>query len=409
VTMGVLRWRLLRKLREADRHGRCRIYYPVVPQIGEDFLKMHSKVLIVDDCFVRVGSSNLNNRSMGLDTECDLSLESAGDPAVEEAIRGFRNDLLGEHLGVPAERVEAETREAGSLASAVERLRGGPRTLVPLEVEISPWVDDMVPEAAIVDPERPIAPASLMNEILIQDEALARDVRGAAHRPLLRGALVLIIAGLLTALWRWGPLEGWVQPERIADLAEPLRESAAAPLLVLAGYVVAGLAVFPVTVLILATVLLFGPVLGFLYSMLGSVLSAAVTYWLGRLLGGCMVNSLGGSRLSRVAGRLARGGFAPVAAVRAVPVAPFTLVNLVAGAAHIPFRSYLLGTVVGMAPGMVALTLFGVQLSEAVREPGAGSLALLVAFGALLLAGSLWLRRRLREEPGGISEDRAHA
>ena len=40
---------------------------------------VHSKVMIVDDTLLRVGSANLNNRSMGTDTECDLALEARND------------------------------------------------------------------------------------------------------------------------------------------------------------------------------------------------------------------------------------------------------------------------------------------------------------------------------------------
>ncbi len=40
---------------------------------------VHSKVMIVDDGFLRVGSANLNNRSMGADTECDLAFEASCD------------------------------------------------------------------------------------------------------------------------------------------------------------------------------------------------------------------------------------------------------------------------------------------------------------------------------------------
>lgn len=102
--MGVLRARLLQRLRTADRFGRLHVYAPVVPGLGEAHLHVHAKVLIVDDRLVRVGSANLNNRSMGLDTECDLMIEAGSDTQTQKAIAHFRNRLVGEHLGVPPKR-----------------------------------------------------------------------------------------------------------------------------------------------------------------------------------------------------------------------------------------------------------------------------------------------------------------
>ena len=73
-TMDVLRDRILRTLREADVHDRLRVYYPQLAVNPDVTLMVHAKVMVIDDCFVRVGSSNLSNRSLGLDSECDLSV-----------------------------------------------------------------------------------------------------------------------------------------------------------------------------------------------------------------------------------------------------------------------------------------------------------------------------------------------
>ena len=80
--MHVLRTRLVRALREADTHGRFHAYYPHVGGPGEGTcLDLHSKVMIVDDEWLRIGSSNISNRSMGVDTECDVDGRGAGDEA----------------------------------------------------------------------------------------------------------------------------------------------------------------------------------------------------------------------------------------------------------------------------------------------------------------------------------------
>ncbi|SFL81035.1 phospholipase D-like domain-containing protein [Geodermatophilus ruber] len=124
--MGTARARLLALVREADAHDRFRLYVPVTA--GRRPVYVHAKVLVVDDRLLRVGSANLNNRSMGLDTECDLSIEARpGDPRREElaaTITGLRDRLLGEHLGVQPKAVAAALiAERGSLVRAVESLR----------------------------------------------------------------------------------------------------------------------------------------------------------------------------------------------------------------------------------------------------------------------------------------------
>src|SRR5437870_447297 len=129
-TMHVLRTRLIERLRKADRFGRFHVYYPHVPGLAERCcLDVHSKLMVVDDRIVRVGSSNLCNRSLGLDTEADIAIEARGRPQVANVIRRFREHLLAEHLGVPAEKVRMEIDRTGSLQGAIKTLAHDGRSL----------------------------------------------------------------------------------------------------------------------------------------------------------------------------------------------------------------------------------------------------------------------------------------
>lgn len=154
-TMGILRSRTLREVERADRFGRFRCFYPVVEGIGDGYVKVHSKVMIIDDEFLRVGSANLNSRSMGLDTECDLALEAQGREDVRESIRKLRFRLLAEHLGVRPEDVERKEREHGRLCATVDSLLGGERTLTPLVSREMSWIDKIFPPIEWIDPARP--------------------------------------------------------------------------------------------------------------------------------------------------------------------------------------------------------------------------------------------------------------
>ena len=156
--MGTARAKLLAMVRAADVHGRFRLYVPVTA--GGTPVYVHAKVCVVDDRLLRIGSSNLNNRSMGLDTECDLTIEAAAeDPRRDElatAVLSVRDRLLAEHLGVGAGDVAAALAEHdGSLVAAVEALRSADgRSLRPFEVPEQSLLDTVLAETELLDPEQ---------------------------------------------------------------------------------------------------------------------------------------------------------------------------------------------------------------------------------------------------------------
>jgi phospholipase D1/2 len=104
-----------------------------------------------------------------------------------------------------------------------------------------------------------------------------------------------------------------------------------------------------------------------------------VTYYLGAKLGKDLLRDWLGPRLDRVRRRIVNQGVISVAAVRLVPVAPFTFVNLVAGASQIRLQDYILGTALGMAPGLVVMSALGHQIVQLITHPTPANVALLVA------------------------------
>jgi len=154
--MGSSRARLLHLIDQADSHGRFRMYTPVTTLRNPIYV--HAKVLVMDDRLLRVGSSNLNNRSMGFDTECDLTLEAdPADDGLRTRITGLRNHLLAEHLNVTdAEVVGAIKAQGGSLIAAIEALRSEGRSLTPFErPTLTEAEANVLAENELFDPERP--------------------------------------------------------------------------------------------------------------------------------------------------------------------------------------------------------------------------------------------------------------
>jgi phosphatidylserine/phosphatidylglycerophosphate/cardiolipin synthase-like enzyme len=154
--MGGNRDRVVRRLRRADHHNRLRVFYPVVPgKRGACEVAVHAKVLIIDNELIRIGSSNLNNRSTGLDTECDIAIE-AHDDETRETIATLRSNLIAEHLGVQPDAVREAVRAERSLIRAIERLNRGPRGFRPLpERRFNGPLGSLV-GTWLLDPSRPI-------------------------------------------------------------------------------------------------------------------------------------------------------------------------------------------------------------------------------------------------------------
>ena len=379
VSMAVLRSRLLKRLRAADGFGRLHVYYPGIEDENVQ-VRVHSKVCFIDDRLLRVGSANLNNRSMGLDTECDLAVE-AKEPATENSIAYLRNRLLAEHLGVSPEKVAQEHSAERSLVKAIEKLRGGKRTLGILDGSVSPALDDMIPEAAIIDPERPLSPDELMKQFI------PTGTRRRAVPGFMRLAVILLCLASLAVVWRSTSLQTFIDYDSIGNRIASLTDSPFAPLWIAGVFTMATLVLAPVTLLIIATGATFGPVLGFFYGLCGSVVSAMVHYGLGRIAGKETVRRIAGSRLGRVQRQISRHGFISVLFTRVVPIAPFVIVNLVAGALQVRVRDFLLGTLAGMSPGILAVVVLGNQLQRALQDPGIGNITLLTGlaiFFALL-------------------------
>ncbi|MVA25761.1 phospholipase D-like domain-containing protein [Agrobacterium vitis] len=164
--LGENRDRMIRKLRQADRFGRFRAFYPVVPDESRDDkceeVLVHAKLIIVDDVFIRVGSSNLNQRSVGLDTELDVAIEMHSDKE-RQILTDMRNGLLGEHLGLPSADLAKAQDEAGSLVRALDRVNIGARGLRSFPVGDEHGKTSLHFATGLVDPKAPWWPLQLVS------------------------------------------------------------------------------------------------------------------------------------------------------------------------------------------------------------------------------------------------------
>ncbi len=149
--MGSARAELFYALAEIDRDDRFQIYTPVTA--AGRHIYVHSKLMIVDDVILRVGSSNMNNRSMGLDSECDIAIDRSANGQPDPAITSLRERLLAEHLGTTEQAVRDAFQRTGSLIGTIECLRGSGKTLNPFEPEKVNDTTYAIGASGLLDPE----------------------------------------------------------------------------------------------------------------------------------------------------------------------------------------------------------------------------------------------------------------
>jgi len=387
-TMGYGRRHFVHRLREGGVMDRVRMVYPAVRD-GERAhgVLVHAKTLIVDDRLLITGSANLNNRSMGLDGELNVAIE-ARDRDQRRRIAGVRDALLGEHLGLEIGRVAAGL-ERGSMFALIDARDGGARALLPMPEDPAP---DELGEIlyGVSDPERPVDPERLVGDMFAAHPAPDRAA------PVFKVAAVAALVAAAVLAWRYTPLASVLMPERLLPAVAWLAGNPLALLVVPLAFVAAGLVLFPVTVLIALTALVFEPWVALGYSTAGSMASALVTFELGARYGHGPLQRLLGRWSSRVRRALDGRGVLAVAALRLIPVAPYTVVNVVAGASGIGRREFVLGSLIGLAPGLVLATVLGRSLRVAWEIPGAETLAMVAAVIVLWIALAAGIHRLVR-------------
>jgi uncharacterized membrane protein YdjX (TVP38/TMEM64 family) len=211
-----------------------------------------------------------------------------------------------------------------------------------------------------------------------------------------RGALLVVVGAVILGLgllWKFTPLADVIQPAKLAARVESFGTTPWGPAAMLALYVIGGFVMMPLLALLTATALVFEPVPAIAIALTGSLLNAAAVYFAGaRLIRNWAERSFG-EPIARVRNALQARGVIAVAMIRMVPVAPFSLVNVAAGSIGIPFRDYLFGTFLGLAPGTVLICVFGQELKDLLRDPSPGRVLTVVAIAAAWILLSVAIQR----------------
>jgi phospholipase D1/2 len=379
MTMDILRERLLFLFELADKHHRLRVYYPQFMDAEDHILSIHSKLLIVDDQFMKVGSSNLSNRSMSLDSECDLVITSNENNQVAEQIMVCRHHLISEHLGISPKEYTIREEKSGDMISAIESSNNENRRLSALAHNIDEKKAKNIAAMKIVDPEQPVEPDQLLNHFFGKTDNENQKIN------IKKFSFILLILIVISVLWSLMAMNDPINKETIIGWISSPENTTASQISYILAFALLSVFGIPITALIGSIGILFGPVWGSLLAMAASLISATLSYLIGHLTGKTFIRRFAGKKINSISKRLSKRGIWTIILIRIVPVAPFAVINMLAGASHIKIRDYMIGTAIGMVPGILVLTTFFGQLIQVIENTTTVNIIIFIGLTVLFL------------------------
>jgi uncharacterized membrane protein YdjX (TVP38/TMEM64 family) len=211
-------------------------------------------------------------------------------------------------------------------------------------------------------------------------------------------ALIALVLVALAAAWRWTPLGEIATAENIVSWTRAVRGTWWAPLALMGAYTIGAFILFPRPVLTLVSVMTFGVGLGLVYATAGILLAALATYYAGRVMKRETVRRLAGDALDEAAKPVKRHGVLAVFAFNMLPTPPFGVQNMMAGAVRIRLWEFMAGSALALIPGILAWTVFGDQIMNALDEGGKVNYwlvaAALVLLGGFVYGTRWWLKKK---------------
>lgn len=189
-------------------------------------------------------------------------------------------------------------------------------------------------------------------------------------RELARNPIVLAVAAsialalALTLAWTMTPLREHLTPANAADWIASISSRWWTPWLLLLLLVLTNLIVFPRPLLTIAAVVAYGAWQGFALTMAGAQIATFIGYLIGRRVPRASLERWAGPTLARMAPLLHRNGLVTMSMLRLLPIGPHLLGSVAAGTLRIRPWHVLVGTFIGMAPGLLGTTLVGEQMAN---------------------------------------------
>lgn len=347
-------------------------------------IRIHSKIMAVDDMLLSVGSANLNNRSMRLDTECDLVYQAVTDEH-RKKIADIRNDLIHEHTGYSKNDVAAMVEEGVDPREFMKELPDTKKKLTEVDDSIFFARFPQILARYLADPSHGWIP-----ELLPLPTAKNSYMQYFTRRRVFKLAAAVIVLAFLA--FGWNQLFGGElgTREKIMNVLEGVRTAPLAVPYAIVLYAIAATLFVPVTLLTGSVAIVFGYWQGLLISLTGALISASVGYVLGRGLDTSFKKIMSGSMMERIKQHAENSNIIAITFLRMLPVAPYSAVNFALGLIHVPFLIFIAATVLGLLPGKLIGVFLADSLADLWRNPDPMQIGMAAAgLGAWI--GIVWL------------------
>ncbi len=340
--------KMIKRLKRSDHFNRLGIFYPAVPGCLDGVL-VHSKLLIVDKTIIKVGSANLNNRSMGLDTECDISVEAKNETQ-QLAIETVLKQLLCEHLEVSLEELDQSFKKHnGSLLKTIAQYTIQDRSLRYFDDHTPFLLRWMSLSSRALDPSAPLKREQVVSQFLRQHKQ--------AKPQIMFLGIFLVCSTLIALAMAWYSYS-------IEELRAPISFSYTDFEIGLI-FLSFGLLIFiaPVWTLILLLTL-FGPIRGFFVGWVSLIGVSLIQYFLGSFVSQEKIKTLANLGTQTLGQQLTRMRALPAFILRLLPVAPLPVMNLISGSVGMPLTGFLALSVFSPLPLLLTLSALQILLEE---------------------------------------------
>jgi phospholipase D1/2 len=336
-------------------------------------VRIHSKIMITDDRYLSIGSANLNNRSMRMDTECDL-IYSGDNIQQRDKIASVRNDLISEHSGIPQETVAAMIDGVESVSSYLKPPENSRKKLVEIDdtkffMRFPTFLATM-----LADPRKDLIP-----EILPLPSGGNRYIQYITRRRVIGTFLFFLTCVIGAIAWKQGFFHEYGSKENLTALFQQVQESRFSVPIAISVYTLCATLFMPVTVLTGVTAIIFGYWYGLVISLAGALFAAAITYGAGNLLDVRKIEWLKGGAFQRVQEHAENSNIVGITFLRMLPIAPYAVVNVILGVLRVPFMVFMLATLFGLLPGKITAVFLADSVGEIWRNPDAKNIAILGA------------------------------
>lgn len=388
-TLGLLRSRLLEKLRTADTHQRFAAYFPHVSERegNESQVYVHAKAMICDDATMLHGSANLSNRSMKVDSEIVMAL-GLDEPA--PVAKKMLHRLLGIHLDQSTDTIRQTLVSTGSIHATIRQLRADSRHQL-RDLHYSPLnpMQRKLADTQLLDPDDPIDLGYWLRKSIRADDKAAPTRNWRHYTKITAGVLLIFLAGI-------GLKETWGSAINQADVEtffQSINQSPWVLPILFAIFFFSGLVGLSINLILISATLVIGPWAAFGCGFSGSLISAIAAFYTGKVSGRTILEKLFANRLDALTRKIRERGVISVALLRLIPIAPFVVINLVAGLSSMRLKTFVLGSCLGMIPGMLGVVFVTFQAKSAYTNPSWETWTYL-ALGILALVGlSIGVRR----------------